>query len=176
VGCGALSFLEPHTPYPSILIALALIGAGNIAVVTSATAIVLEALPPERAGAAAALNNAAVQVGGAFGAAILTRVFLDAARAEYAARLAPTGLSVQTIRDITLAWREAVRVSASTGIRILPEGMEHQFEEAFRVAFTAGVARVFELAAFIAVAAALMSWFGLARPAATRLARLHHGA
>jgi MFS family permease len=160
-GCGGLAFLRPDTPYPAVLAALALVGAGNIAVVTAVTEIVLESLPAERAGSAAALNNAAVQVGGALGAATLTSVFLDAARADYFARLAPTGLPLERIREITRAWREAVRDSVSTGARILPEGMERQFEEAFRAAFTVGVARVFAVAALVAVACAVLAWLGV---------------
>ena len=76
-------------------------------------------------------------------------MFLDAARADYAARLAPTGLSLEKIREITRAWRQAVGESASTGARILPEGMERLFEDAFREAFTVGVARVFAVAALV---------------------------
>jgi EmrB/QacA subfamily drug resistance transporter len=160
-GCGGLAFLRPETPYPAVLVALALIGAGNIAVITPVTEIVLQSVPAERSGSAAALNNAAVQVGGALGAAILTSVFFDAARSDYAARLASTGLTVDRIREITRAWREAVRESASTGARLLPEGMEHQFEEAFRQAFTVGVARVFAVAAFVSLACLVLAWFGL---------------
>jgi MFS family permease len=160
-GCGALATLQPATPYAIVLAALVLIGVGNIAVITPVTEIVLAAVPAERAGAAAALNNAAMQVGGALGAATLTAVFLDAARADYAARLAPTGLSLEKIREVTRAWRQAVRESASTGARILPEGMERQFEEAFREAFTVGVARVFAVAVLVALACAVLAWFGL---------------
>jgi DHA2 family multidrug resistance protein-like MFS transporter len=162
-GCGILAMLQPETPYPVIAGGLVLIGAGNIAVVTSVTAIVLGSLPPERSGSAAALNNAAVQVGGALGAATLTGAFLDAARAEYFSRLAPTGMATEKLREITKAWRDAVRESTSSGARILPEGMEQQFEEAYRVAFTAGVAHVFLIAAVLAAAAAVLAWFGLDR-------------
>jgi hypothetical protein len=102
--------------------------------VTPVTEIVLGSVPAERSGSAAALNNAAMQVGGALGAATLTSVFLEAARADYAARLAPTGLSLEKIRDITRAWRQAVGESASTGAKLLPEGMERLFEDAFREA------------------------------------------
>src|SRR5262249_8965224 len=63
-GCAVLAFLQPTTSYPVILVALALIGAGNIAVVTPVTEIVLESVPPDRSGSAAALNNAALPVGG----------------------------------------------------------------------------------------------------------------
>jgi MFS family permease len=168
LGCAGLAFLRPETPYPPVLLALALIGAGNIAVITPVTEIVLGAVPPERSGSAAALNNAAMQVGGALGAATLTAVFLDAARADYAARLLPTGLTVETIRDVTRAWREAVRDSASTGAKILPEGMERQFEEAFRQAFTVGTARVFAVAAFVALACLVLAWFGVRAPQAAK--------
>jgi EmrB/QacA subfamily drug resistance transporter len=169
-GCAGLAFLRPTTPYPAVLVALALIGVGNIAVITTVTEIVLGSVPPERSGAAAALNNAAMQVGGALGAATLTSVFLDAARADYAARLTPTGLSVEKIREVTRAWRQAVRESASTGARILPEGMERQFEEAFREAFTVGVARVFAVAAVVALACAILAWLGLRTRVETRAA------
>jgi len=167
-GCAVLAFLRPDTPYPVVLLALALIGAGNIAVITPVTEIVLASVPAERSGSAAALNNAAMQVGGALGAATLTSVFFDAARADYAARLSSTGLTVDRIRDITRAWRQAVRESASTGARILPEGMERQFEDAFREAFTVGVARVFAVAALVAVACAVLAWFGLRQPEPVR--------
>jgi hypothetical protein len=118
-------------------------------------------VPSERAGAAAALNSAAMQVGGALGAATLTSVFFDAARADYASRLAPTGLSLEKIREITRAWRQAVNESASTGARILPEGMERLFEDSFRAAFTVGVARVFLVGALVAAACAALAWVGI---------------
>jgi hypothetical protein len=92
---------------------------------------------------------------------VLTSVFLGAARADYAARLAPTGLSYEKIREVTRAWRHAVGQSASTGARVLPEGMERQFEEAFREAFTVGVARIFAVAAVVAVTSMLLAWFGI---------------
>jgi EmrB/QacA subfamily drug resistance transporter len=171
LGCAVLSQIRPETPYPVVLAALALLGAGNIAVITPVTDVVLEAVPAERSGSAAALNNAAMQVGGALGAATLTAAFLDAARADYAARLAPTGLSVEKIREVTRAWREAVRESASTGAKILPEGMERQFEEAFRLAFTAGVARVFAVGAVVALACFVLVWLssgGAARDSSRR--------
>lgn len=160
-GCLVLATLRSDTPYALILLGLCLIGAGNIAVITPVTEIVLESVPPERSGSAAALNNAAVQVGGALGAATLTAVFLDAARADYASRLEPTGLTLEKIRDVTRAWRAAVRESASTGARLLPEGMEREFEDAFREAFTVGVARVFAVAAGIAGVCAVLAWVGV---------------
>ena len=167
-GCAVLAFLEQTTPYPIVLLALVLLGAGDIAVITPVTDIVLKSVPPERSGSAAALNNAAMQVGGALGAAILTSVFFDAARADYALRLLPTGLSVDRIREITQAWRTSLNDSASMGAKILPEGLERQFEEAFNAAFTVGVARVFLVATGVALACLVLAWFGVRKQAASQ--------
>jgi hypothetical protein len=54
-----------------------------------------------------------------------------------------------------------VRESASTGARVLPEGMQHTFEEAFRQAFTVGVARVFAVGALVAVVCAVLAWLAI---------------
>jgi hypothetical protein len=45
--------------------------------------------------------------------------------------------------------------------------MKDQFEDAFRQAFTVGVARVFLVAAFVAVACAVLAWFGIRERTAT---------
>ena len=45
--------------------------------------------------------------------------------------------------------------------------MERLFEDAFREAFTVGVARVFAVAALVALACAALAWFGLRRGTAT---------
>src|SRR6185436_696582 len=69
--------------YAALLLSLCLIGAGYMAVVTAVTDVILSALPRERAGSAAAVNAAAIQIGGAFGIVIFVSVFLGAARPEY---------------------------------------------------------------------------------------------
>jgi Na+/melibiose symporter-like transporter len=50
------SFMQPATPYAIILLALILLGIGNIAIVTPVTDTVLNCLPPEKSGSAAAIN------------------------------------------------------------------------------------------------------------------------
>ena len=39
--------------------------------------------------------------------------------------------------------------------------MEQLFEDAFREAFTVGVARVFAVAALVALVCAVLAWFGI---------------
>ena len=57
-----------------------------------------------------------------------------------------------------------MRTSASTGAKILPEGMERLFEDSFREAFTVGVARVFLVGALVALVCAVLAWVGLRPP------------
>src|SRR5262249_19631142 len=72
-GSAVLAFLRPGTPYAVVLVAPALIGAGNIAGITPVTEILPSSLPPERAGAAAALPHPALQVRGAPDLGLLRR-------------------------------------------------------------------------------------------------------
>src|SRR6201981_2350397 len=64
-GSSLLIFLSPETPYVQVLLALILLGAGDIAVITPVADVILSAVPRERAGSAAAVNGAAIQIGGA---------------------------------------------------------------------------------------------------------------
>jgi len=76
-----LILLTPATPYGQVLLALSLLGAGDIAVITPIADVILSAVPRERTGSAAALNGAAMQIGGALGTAVLTSVLTAVARA-----------------------------------------------------------------------------------------------
>ena len=169
-GCAVLAFLRPDTPYAVVLVALGLVGAGNIAVITPVTEIVLGSVPAERSGSAAALNNAAMQVGGALGAATLTSVFLDAARSDYAARLTHTGLSHrQAPGDHPRLARRGGPVrehgragpARGDGARFrggLPPGLHGRRRPRLRGA------------GLVALACAALAWFGLPRAAAPALA------
>jgi DHA2 family multidrug resistance protein-like MFS transporter len=81
-GSSLLIFLNPTTPYAQVLLALVLLGAGDIAVIRPIADVILSAVPRERTGSAAALNRAAMQVGGALGTAVLTSVLTSVARAR----------------------------------------------------------------------------------------------
>jgi MFS family permease len=53
-GSSLLIWLAPETPYGQVLLALVLLGAGDIAVVTPVADVILNAVPRERTGSAAA--------------------------------------------------------------------------------------------------------------------------
>jgi predicted MFS family arabinose efflux permease len=93
-GSSLLILLTPATPYRQVLLALVLLGAGDIAVITPVADVILSAVARERTGSAAALNGAAVQIGGALGTAVLTSLLMAIARAAYYQRGTNTGGAV----------------------------------------------------------------------------------
>src|SRR5260221_3801289 len=86
-GSSLLILLAPETHYGQVLLALVLLGAGDIAVVTPVADVILSAVPRERTGSAAALNGAAMQIGGALGTAAVNGVPAALARAAEYQRL-----------------------------------------------------------------------------------------
>jgi DHA2 family integral membrane protein (MFS transporter) len=113
-GSCLLILLGPETPYAQVLLALVLLGAGDIAVITPVADVILSAVPRDRAGSAAAVNGAALQIGGALGTAVLSSVLMAVGRATYYQRLEPSGLSRQEIAAAT----EALRRSIQKGQRV----------------------------------------------------------
>src|SRR4029077_13836139 len=120
-GSSLLILLTPETPYGQVLLALMLLGAGDIAVVTPVADVILGAVPRERTGSAAALNGAAMQIGGALGTAVLTSVLMAVARVAYYRSLEPSGLSRQDIAAATEALRQSIQKGAGSGGLALPE-------------------------------------------------------
>ena len=153
-----------------LLVALSLIGPGYLAVVTAVADVILSALPKERAGSAAAVNGAAIQIGGAFGIVVFVSIFLSAARPEYFGRLASLGLPVEEIRAMTRGWRNAVQNSFATGDRVLPEAVRAQFKVAWHYGFTAGINRIFAVSAVLSFICSVLIWFGI-KPGLSRNAR-----
>ena len=161
VGSSLLIWLAPETPYGQVLVALVLLGAGDIAVVTPVADVILSAVPRERTDSAAAVNGAAIQLGGALGTALLTSVLLAVARAEYYQRLEPSGLSRQEISAATEALRRSIQQGAESGGQAIPEAVRTQLGDAYRQAFSMGAGGVFTCSAFICLLCAMLVWFGL---------------
>lgn len=72
-GIGMLGLLAvgPSSPYSSLIVPLAAVGLGIGLTMPAATAAVLHAAPPERAGIASAVLNTSRQIGSALGVALL---------------------------------------------------------------------------------------------------------
>jgi MFS family permease len=160
-GSSLLILLTPTTPYAQVLLALVLLGAGDIAVITPVADVILSAVPRERTGSAAALNGAAVQIGGALGTAVLTSLLMAIARAAYYQRLEPSGLSRQEIAAATEALRQSIQKGAESGGLAIPEMVRTQLADAYRHAFSVGAGGVFACSALICLLCAVLVWFGL---------------
>jgi DHA2 family integral membrane protein (MFS transporter) len=160
-GSSLLILLAPETHYGQVLLALVLLGAGDIAVVTPVADVILSAVPRERTGSAAALNGAAMQIGGALGTAVLTGVLAAVARAAYYQRLEPSGLSRQEIAAATEALRQSIQKEAERGGLAIPEMVRTQLADAYRHAFSVGAGGVFACSALICLLCAVYVWFGL---------------
>jgi DHA2 family multidrug resistance protein-like MFS transporter len=123
----------------SVLIAL---GAGPIA--TLANAAIVDAAPPERAGAAAAISQSSVDLSGSLGMAVIGSVAVAVYRTAMAG-VAPAGLSTDAVEAARGTLGGALAVS-----RDLPAGAGGVLLEAARGAFGDGYL------AFAVISAALM--------------------
>jgi EmrB/QacA subfamily drug resistance transporter len=90
VGLAGLSQLSAQTTYPYILGCLCLFGLGNGFSFVTLTNLGLSGVSHEDAGAASGLLNAAQQIGGALGLAVLVTIFEAASRAKAQAITAAT--------------------------------------------------------------------------------------
>ncbi|HEX4580446.1 MAG TPA: MFS transporter [Acidobacteriaceae bacterium] len=160
-GSSLLISLGPETPYGQMLLALGLLGVGDIAVITPVADVILSAVPKERTGSAAAVNGAAMQIGGALGTAVLSSLLLAIARTTYYQRLEPSGLSRQEIAAATEALRQSVQKGAESGGLAIPESVRTQLADAYRHAFSVGAAGVFTCSALVCLLCAVLVWFGL---------------
>jgi MFS family permease len=172
-GAALMAILTPTTGYVVIGPALVLLGAGVMAVITPAADLVMATSGEERAGSAAALNGAVMQVGGAIGIGIITSVFLSEGLRSFAARLTALGYTREQITEPALRLREVVRETALDRVPLLPEippQMQHDILDAYARGFAAGVARCFLLAAVLSVVAAIVVLVGMkgARPSNDR--------
>jgi MFS family permease len=160
-GSSLLILLTPETPYGQVLLALVLLGAGDIAVITPVANVILSAVPSERTGSAAAVNGAAMQIGGALGTAVLSSVLMAVARAAYYQRLEPSGLSRQEIAAATEALRRSIQKGADSGGQAIPEPVRTQLTDAYQYAFSLGAGGVFICSALVCLLCAVLVWFGL---------------
>jgi Na+/melibiose symporter-like transporter len=160
-GSSLLILLGPETPYWQMLLALVLLGTGDIAVITPVADVILSAVPKERTGSAAAVNGAAMQIGGALGTAVLSSLLMAVARVAYYQRLEPSGLSRQVIAAATEALRRSIQKGAESGGQAIPEPVRIQLADAYRYAFSAGAGGVFTCSALVCLLCAVLVWFGL---------------
>ena len=146
----------PDTGYDLILAGQLLFALGMGLLIAPATASIMGALPPGRAGVGSAMNDTARQVGGALGVAVMGSLAAAGYRDEVGSRLASTGVAGRTLA----AARESLGTALATGDGVVAE--------AGRAAFITGLRWASAVAVAVALAGALVAWRLLPAGAATR--------
>jgi DHA2 family multidrug resistance protein-like MFS transporter len=88
-GFAALTQLHAHSPIAFLLIAATIYAGGIVGVMTVGNELIMGAVPPERAGAAAAVVETATEFGAALGIAVLGSLGIAAYRSSLAASAPP---------------------------------------------------------------------------------------
>src|SRR5262245_23514332 len=132
-GFAALTQLHVRSPITFLLIAATIYAGGIVGVMTVGNELIMGAVPPERAGAAAAVVETATEFGAALGIAILGSVGVAAYRSRLAVS-APLGTPAPALA----AARDTLGGAISVAGR-LPGRLGTDLLEAARAAFTHGL-------------------------------------
>lgn len=124
-GFALLSTAGAGADYATIAASLAFLGAGVGFSGTAASELVLASVPKERAGAASAVNETAIELGNAFGVAVLGTVLT----AEYTRRLnasaeLPAAAQATASESITAAVHVAAQLGGAEGAAVLARAQE----------------------------------------------------
>ena len=150
-GFAALTQLHAHSPIAFLLIAATIYAGGIVGVMTVGNELIMGAVPPERAGAAAAVVETATEFGAALGIAVLGSLGVAAYRSSLAAS-APPGTPPRA-----LAAASHTLGGATTFAGQHPGRIGTELLEAARTAFTHGLNNAALGAAIIIVLAAVLS-------------------
>ena len=150
-GFAALTQLHAHSPIAFLLIAATIYAGGIVGVMTVGNELIMGAVPPERAGAAAAVVETATEFGAALGIAVLGSLGVAAYRSSLAAS-APPGTPPRALATASDTLGGAMTVAGQ-----LPGRIGTELLEAARTAFTHGLNNAALGAAIIMVLAAVLS-------------------
>ena len=150
-GFAALTQLHAHSPIAFLLITATIYAGGIVGVMTVGNELIMGAVPPERAGAAAAVVETATEFGAALGIAVLGSLGVAAYRSSLAAA-APPGTPPRALAAASDTLGGAMTVAGQ-----LPGRIGTELLEAARTAFTHGLNNAALGAAIIMVLAAMLS-------------------
>jgi EmrB/QacA subfamily drug resistance transporter len=146
--------IKVDTPYVgAVLISMVTIAAGLGLATSPATESVMGALPPEQAGAGAAVNDTTREFGGTLGVAIVGSVFLSVYGATVIDGYRSLGLPEQ--------FESVVRESMGGGLAVagqLPDEVAAQLAGIVQRAFIEGLSRGSLVAALVVVVGAIVAW------------------
>ncbi|MEV2274492.1 MFS transporter [Nocardiopsis sp. NPDC049922] len=157
-GMFMLSRLDGETGVPYISVAFVLVGMGLSLVMTGATAAILGNAPLRFAGVASAVQQAAMQLGGSLGTAVLGAVMSLSIMATLPGHFAAAGLAEPAEAELT-----SMQSTVAQGGAVPPEGASAEtvraVTEASHLAFMDGLHLAFGIAAALMLASAALSLF-----------------
>lgn len=132
IGFVAFLFLGLHTPYLYVLFCMIWLVSGIALTMSPMTAAIMSAVPPRRAGAGSAMNDATRELGAAFGVAVLGSI----AASRFSSGIQPA------IARLSPADRASARASLGTALQTaarLPHDIATQLVTTADKAFVSGV-------------------------------------
>ena len=150
-GYGALTQVRVHSPLWFVLIGASVYAGGVIGAMTVGNELIMGAVSPERAGAAAAVVETASEFGGAFGMAVLGSVGIAVYRSNLAAT-APSHLPAGLLSSARSTLGGALNVAANA-----PARLGTDLVAAARAAFVHGLNAAALGAAIAMVVAAILT-------------------
>ncbi len=153
----SLTTISPSTGYPRLGVALFVVGVGLGLAYTVANDLILDNVPPDRAGAAAAISQTAYELGMALGIAILGSIIAAVYR----------GLTIPTaVHDDVAAYARETLGAAHNAAAGLPSEAGHALLTSAQNAFTEGLAVAAGVGSILLLASSAAVWLLLKpRPA-----------
>jgi MFS transporter, DHA2 family, multidrug resistance protein len=168
VGFAMASFtlIRPSTAYPHLAIALFVLGIGLGLAFTAASDVILTSVPPEQAGAAAAVSETGYELGMALGIATLGSIVTGI----YHALAIPPGAS-----DAVASHAEDSLPSAIELAKHLPADQALAVMTAAKNAFSSGLATAAGVGSVVVLTSAAAVWLLLRPPTTPATAALANG-
>ncbi|GHG73090.1 DHA2 family efflux MFS transporter permease subunit [Streptomyces griseocarneus] len=157
VACFGMSTLEPGTGTATMSVWFALLGLGLSPVMVGATDVIVGNAPLEHAGVAGGLQQAAMQVGGSLGTAVLGAVVATRVDRLLPEKWADAGLPPATPEQLSRA-ADAVQVGVAPVPPGTPPEAAARISAAAHDTFVAGMNVAFTVAGCVAVFAALVAF------------------
>jgi EmrB/QacA subfamily drug resistance transporter len=145
-----LSSASPHSAYPPLALAVAIMGAGMGLVMAPASTLIMGAVPAHQAGVGSAINDTMREVGGALGVAVVgslsAALFRDRLGSQLVAAHAPATVARAAESSVAVADAVGAHVGGSRGEALV---------SAAHAAFTSAMASGMRVCAVVALVGAL---------------------
>jgi MFS transporter, DHA2 family, integral membrane protein len=141
IGFALFGQISPHTSYLYVLLSLVPFISGMALTMSPMTASIMSAVPPRRAGAGSAMNDATRELGAALGVAVLGSLAASKYTSKLAGVVAPLSAAARHTAQSSLtgALQVAAQLPRARGVLVV-NGAKAAFVDGIHLACVAGVA------------------------------------